>query len=171
LSDATGTVKVDQVKERPLLKSMLNSDSYILELYDVVYVWQGKNASIEEKRSGMTLANKYKNEWKKPKGTRISRIPEGTEDSLFISYFEGYYQNAVEDFGKDKGMDTSTTAKQDISKITNQHQKAAKLMLDQLGKDYTVTVYQLEDLKKPVKIEDPREHGKFFAESVYAIDV
>jgi len=47
LSDATGSVKVDQIKERPLLKSMLiSSDSYILELYDVVYVWQGKNASI-----------------------------------------------------------------------------------------------------------------------------
>lgn len=62
-----------------------------MELYDVVYVWQGKNASILEKRSGMTLALKYKAELKKPKGTRITRIPEGTEDSLFISFFEGYY--------------------------------------------------------------------------------
>lgn len=91
---------------------MLNSnETYILELFDIVYVWQGKHASIQEKRSGITLAAKYKAEWKKPKGTRIIRIPEGTEDSLFISYFEGYYQNAVEDFGKDKGLDTTTTAK------------------------------------------------------------
>jgi hypothetical protein len=101
---------------------MLDSkDTYILELYDVVYVWQGKHASIEEKRSGMNLANKYKVEWKKPKGTRITRIPEGTEDALFISYFEGYYQNAKEDFGKDNGMDTSTTDKQDISKLVSKH--------------------------------------------------
>ena len=123
---------------------MLSSgDSYILELYDVVYVWQGKNSSIEEKRAGITLANKYKEEWKKPKGTRITRLAEGTEDSLFISYFEGYYQNAVEDFGKDKGLDLTTTAKQDISKIANQHQKAAKLLLDKLGQDFKVTVYHL----------------------------
>ena len=47
LSDSTGSVKVDQIKERPLLKSVLNnSDTYILELYDVVYVWQGKNSSV-----------------------------------------------------------------------------------------------------------------------------
>jgi len=32
-------------------------------------------------------------------------------------------------------------------------------------------VYLLEGLSKPVKIEDPREHGKFFAESVYAVDI
>ena len=90
---------------------MLSSgDSYILELYDVVYVWQGKNSSIEEKRAGITLANKYKEEWKKP---------------------------------KDKGLDLTTTAKQDISKIANQHQKAAKLLLDKLGQDFKVTVYHL----------------------------
>jgi hypothetical protein len=59
VSDASGPIKVDEIKERPLLKPMLNSnDTYILELYDVVYVWQGKNSSTNEKRSGMTLANK-----------------------------------------------------------------------------------------------------------------
>ena len=44
-------------------------------------------------------------------------------------------------------------------------------MLDQLGKDYKVAVYVLEGFTKPVKIEDPREHGKFFAEAVYAVDI
>jgi len=40
LSDATGSVKGEQIKERPLKKSMLDSnDTYILELYDIVYVW------------------------------------------------------------------------------------------------------------------------------------
>ena len=40
LSDATGSVKGSQIKERPLKKSMLDSnDTYILELYDIVYVW------------------------------------------------------------------------------------------------------------------------------------
>jgi len=78
----------------------------------------------------MTLAAKYKVEWKKPTGTTVTRLPEGTEDALFMSYFEGYYQNAKEDFGKDKGLDTSTTEKQDISKITNQHLLAASLALN-----------------------------------------
>lgn len=73
-------------------KSMLeSSDSYILEMYDKVYVWQGKHSSVNEKRAGMTLAAKYKAEWKKPVGTTVTRLPEGTEDALWMSFFEGYY--------------------------------------------------------------------------------
>jgi len=86
------------------------SDTYILELYDKVYVWQGQKSSIMEKRAGMTLAAKYKVEWKKPAGTSITRLPEGTEDGLFMSFFEGYYENDKCDFGMDKGLDLKTTA-------------------------------------------------------------
>ena len=86
------------------------SDTYILELYDKVYVWQGHKSSIMEKRAGMTLAAKYKVEWKKPAGTSITRLPEGTEDGLFMSFFEGYYENDKCDFGMDKGLDLKTTA-------------------------------------------------------------
>jgi gelsolin len=72
----TGSIKVDEIKERPLTQNMLNSkESFILELYNVVYVWQGHEASIQEKRCGVTLAHKYTKEWNKPKGTQISRIP------------------------------------------------------------------------------------------------
>jgi len=34
-----------------------------------------------------------------------------------------------------------------------------------------VTTYLLENLTKPVKIEDVQEQGKFFAECVYVVDV
>lgn len=47
VSDMTGSLKVDEIKERPLRQSMLDSkESFILELYNVVYVWQGHGASI-----------------------------------------------------------------------------------------------------------------------------
>ena len=82
----------DEIKERPLRKAMLkDDDTFILELYNKVYVWQGKNASTKEKHMSMTIANNYKKKWNKPKGTSITRVPHGVEDSLFISYFEGYY--------------------------------------------------------------------------------
>lgn len=126
------------------------SDTYILELYDKVYVWQGQKSSIVEKRAGMTLAARYKVEWKKPAGTSITRLPEGTEDGLFMSFFEGYYENDKCDFGMDKGLDLKTTASQDISKLANQHLTAAKLLLNQLGKNYTVTKYYLDGLTKAV---------------------
>lgn len=45
-------------------------------------------------------------------------------------------------------------------------------MFEKLGKDYTKTVYVLEDnYTKPVRITDPGEDGKFFAESCYVIDI
>ena len=81
----------------------------------------------------MTLAAKYKTEWKKPAGTHITRLPEGTEDALFMSYFEGYYKCELTEFGQGKGLDLSTTSNQDISKITNLHLKAASLAMDHLG--------------------------------------
>lgn len=118
----------------------------------------------------MTLANKYKIEWKKPKGTSITRLPEGTEDGLFMSFFEGFYENDKCDFGMDKGLDLTTSANQDISKIANQHLTAAKLMMDKLGKTYTVTTYYLDGLKNAVKI-DPNEEGVFFSESTYVVDI
>jgi hypothetical protein len=50
---------------------------------------------------------------------RIIRLPEGAEDAHFMSYFEGFADGPKMDFGMDKNMDTSTTAKQDISKVAN----------------------------------------------------
>lgn len=47
-----------------------------------------------------------------------------------MSFFDGFADGPKMDSGMDKGMDTSTTAKQDISKVANQHKKAAELVID-----------------------------------------
>lgn len=45
-------------------------------------------------------------------------------------------------------------------------------MFDKLGSNYTRNVYMFsDDFKNVTKIEDPREMGKFFAESVYVVDL
>lgn len=45
-------------------------------------------------------------------------------------------------------------------------------MMDQLGANYSVTVYQLtENCKNCVKVDNSKEFGIFFAEEVYAVDV
>lgn len=148
-----------------------SSDSYILEMFDKVYVWQGKHSSTNEKRAGMTLAAKYKAEWKKPPGTTVTRLPEGTEDALWMSFFEGYYQNAKCDYGMDKGLDLTIPEHQDITKITAQHISAAQLMLTQLGPNHSVTTYFLDGgLLNPVKLA-ANEHGIFFSEGTYIVDI
>ena len=92
VSDATGSMETTEVTERPLTRAHLNdADSYILELYDAVYVWQGKDASAKEKYAGMKIAKDFVKKNNKPAGTKISRIPQGTEDSTFKSFFDGFY--------------------------------------------------------------------------------
>ena len=154
---------------------LLEDDTFILELYSHIYVWQGKKASANEKHMSFLIANKYKKEWNKPKGTQITRIPQGIEDTLFVSFFEGFYQGEEVDMGlfTNNVVGAKETKKnQDISIVANQHLEASKLMMEQLGKDYTVTVYQLiDDCKNVVKVENPKEYGLFFADEVYCVDV
>lgn len=167
-----GKIKGNEIEERPLTKKMLkDDDTFILELYDKVYVWQGKKASTKEKHMSMTIANNKKKEWNKPKGTSITRVPQGVEDALFMSYFEGFYKNEQEDMGLGKdGIDLKTQKTQDISKIANQHMEAAKLMMDKLGNNYTLDIYHLQDGLHNAVLIDKHEHGYFFNEESYIID-
>ena len=173
ISDATGEIKMEEVTERPLMRTHLkDDDTYILELYDQVYVWQGKGASAKEKMMGVKIAKDFVKEKNKPKRTKISRIPQGVEDAQFKSFFDGFYPMLKQDYGKfDAMQDSSTHENQDIDKMAKQQNKAAQLVMDKLGADFTKTVYWLQDHKTPVKIEDPDEDGKFFAESCYVVDL
>jgi gelsolin len=173
LSDASGTMTTTEITERPLTRAHLkDDDTYILELYDQVYVWQGKGASPKEKFTGIKMAKDFIKEKNKPKGTKVTRLPQFVEDARFKSYFDGFYPMLKEEFGKDKGfIDTSTSENQDMGKVATTQAKAAQIMLDKLGANYTKTVYFLEDNKTPIKIEDPEEEGKFFAESSYVVDL
>ena len=172
VSDDSGQMVTAEVTERPLTRAHLNdSDSYILELYDTVYIWQGKDSSAKEKYAGMKIAKDFVKNNNKPAGTRVSRIPQGTEDSTFKSFFDGFYPHVKEDFGQG-ALAASTSADQDMSAVAAQQVKAKQLMFDKLGPIEQVqkTVYFVEsDYYTLTPITDPRENGKFFAESCYVI--
>lgn len=172
VSDSTGSMVTSEVTERPLTRAHLNdSDSYILELYDTVYIWQGKDSSAKEKYAGMKIAKDFVKKNNKPAGTKVSRIPQGTEDSTFKSFFDGFYAHVKEDFGTGS-LAASSSADQDMSGVAAQQVKAKELMLSKLGPmdQVTKTVYFVEaDFHTLTPITDPREHGKFFAESCYVI--
>ena len=69
-------METKEITDRPLTRDHLkDDDSYILELYDQVYVWQGKGASTKEKMFGVKLAKDFITEKGKPKNTKIHRIP------------------------------------------------------------------------------------------------
>jgi len=76
VSDATGEMKVTEIEERPLTRDMLKEeDTFLLELYDQVYVWQGRKSTTNEKRAGMKIAKNHIQIRNKPAKTRVSRIP------------------------------------------------------------------------------------------------
>ena len=75
-----------------------DNDTYILELYDQVYVWQGNGASPKEKMMGVKMAKAFITEKGKPPKTKIHRIPQGVEDATFKSFFENFYVSYVEDY-------------------------------------------------------------------------
>jgi len=79
--------------------------------------------------------------------THVVRIPQGAENAHFMSFFDGFADGPHLDAGMDKFIDTSTTGKQDISKVAQEQKKAAELILNDLGHDYTKDVYYIKDNK------------------------
>lgn len=127
----------------------------------------------------MKIATNKKVEWKKPKGTEIHRLAEGCEDSLFASYFTGWYKKQINeafansDAGMDKiDIDLKVKAKQDIGKIANQHMEAAAMLKSKISDNYTIETYFVShDYKEMIKITDQKEFGRFFADEVYIVDI
>lgn len=60
VSNASGSLEQIEVTDRPLKKEHLDTnDTFILELPKQIYVWIGKHANLEEKKSGMLLAKEF----------------------------------------------------------------------------------------------------------------
>ena len=80
----------------------------------------------------MAFAKAFKEEHNKPKGTHISRIPQGVEDGLFKSYFEDFYAPVVSNYSEGGNLDTKKN--QDVAaEVFAKEKKAAQLTLDRLG--------------------------------------
>lgn len=54
-------------------------------------IWIGKKANTEEKKNALVIGKGFVTKNNKPKGTRVTRICEDTEDSYFKSFFNGFY--------------------------------------------------------------------------------
>lgn len=165
-----------EITERPLRADMLKDDmAFILKTMTRIVVWNGKNASANEKRYSFKIAMDFKKNNPDSKA-KISRVPQGAESAEFKSYFEGFYTFAKQDFGVQNNMANAseTTANQDISVLANRHKKACGLLLDKLGGEgnYTLDVYWVKNCEEAIPI-DPKsdEWGKFFSEENYLIDL
>ena len=122
---------------------------------------------------GVKYAKDFVKDNNKPKGTKISRLPQGCEDTNFKSFFEGFYPMVSQNFDNVSTVAGfgHVTNNQDISKVAGQQTKVKQLVFDKLGANWTKKVYHLDNFTEPVEVTDPMEAGKFFAESNYIVDI
>ena len=161
--DENKKVSCTEIKDRPLKRSMLDTTNvYILETHKQVNIWIGHEADLEEKKNSLFIGKGFVEAHKKPKGTRVMRICENTEDQLFKSYFDGFNEPV-----KMSVMEQDKHAEK-IAAIAQQKQKVVAELLTKLGK-YSVMVYLCKDGKN-VEIP-PAEFGHFYQDEVYAIDI
>ncbi|RZC38446.1 gelsolin, partial [Asbolus verrucosus] len=92
VSDASGSLKVDMVAQKPLQQSLLDGeDCFILDTTDSnIFVWVGKKCTNKEKQESMTKAQNFLTSKKYPAWTQVQRIVEGAEPTAFTQYFQSW---------------------------------------------------------------------------------
>lgn len=84
VTDASGSLKIDPVAQKPLKQEMLNTnDCFILDTGSGIYVWVGKKATDQEKKQAMSKAQGFLQTKKYPSWTKVTRIVEGAESAPF----------------------------------------------------------------------------------------
>jgi len=87
LSDAGGKLEFVSVAsgKNVNLSKLDTNDVFIIDVNSSIYVWIGNGSSMTERSSGMSQAQTYLEEYKRPSWLPITRIIEGSENDYFIS--------------------------------------------------------------------------------------
>ncbi|TFK52331.1 actin depolymerizing protein [Heliocybe sulcata] len=85
LSDNSGEVQFERIGELDGLSSLSSNDAYLIDHATAVYVWIGKEASLNERRLAMQYAQKYLHSKGEGAAARcIVKMTEGMENSQFL---------------------------------------------------------------------------------------
>ena len=78
VSDSTGSMQTTEVASGSLAKSMLVSDDVmILDAGMSIFVWIGKGANAEEKKSGMKVGTDFITSQGRPAHTKVVKVTDG----------------------------------------------------------------------------------------------
>jgi len=172
VSDASGSVTTTKVAEGTLKKDMLDTkDVFVMDNVAEIFVWIGKGASADERKSGMKVGDDYCSNAGRPKGTKVTKVMEGTEPTTFKSNFATWAVQAPIMPGGPAGGNVAKAGSV----------KSAEGLLDELSAkrqaqeqeaevdagDGTIDCYRIEDFK-PVKVDESLE-GNFYAGDSYIV--
>ncbi|XP_072034821.1 advillin-like [Amphiura filiformis] len=179
VSDESGSLVVSEIGDRPLTQDMLSTkDCYIIDQGNFgVYVWKGKGATVQEKKSAMKNAQ----EFIKAKGNRdnvpITAVSENAEPSTFKLLFKDWRDKStttplMKNYSKTAApkpkpkFDAASLHKAKNTDLVNDPSVAASTGLadDGSGK---VEIWRIEDFDK-VPVEKSM-YGQFFGGDSYII--
>ncbi|XP_059482948.1 gelsolin, cytoplasmic isoform X2 [Neocloeon triangulifer] len=103
VSDASGTMKVEKVGEKPLNQNLLQSapeggaqDCFILDtVTSGIFVWIGRSCNKNEKNEALKKADQFLKDNKYPAWTSVQRIVEDGEPVAFKQYFTTWREKRV----------------------------------------------------------------------------
>ncbi|XP_056321845.1 villin-1 [Danio aesculapii] len=107
ISDAQGSLVVQEVAVKPLTQDLLKTeDCYLLDQGGIkIFIWKGKKASKAERTESLKMAEAYVKAKGYPISTYIETVSEGAESSVFKQLFQKWT-----DKGQTVGMGTTHSA-------------------------------------------------------------
>ncbi|XP_041040598.1 advillin [Carcharodon carcharias] len=172
VSDATGSLMVQEVATRPLTQDLLkHEDCYILDQGGAtIFVWKGKDASKDEKRAGMNRALGFIKAKGYPPSTNVVILNDGAESAIFKQLFKKWTVKwQTQGLGKKHTVGKIAKVEQTKFDVTELHARpdlaARQRMVDDAsGK---VEVWRIED-NEPVPV-DPKTYGQFYGGDCYLV--
>ena len=143
---------------------------------DGVFVWVGKQTTAEEKKGGMRLATTFLEQTHQPVATTpVTRVMEGGETALFISFFAEWHKPVAANFGfqESRGVaaSTSTAAAEgdalDLSRaMLEERVQKEESAVEEEGTG-SLKVWRVENMDK-VEVS-PAQVGHFYSGDSYLV--
>ncbi|XP_057374206.1 gelsolin, cytoplasmic-like [Daphnia carinata] len=183
VSDASGQLVIEEIKQKTLQQSMLkrendeskNSDCFILDTGGSgLFVWIGRGCTKAEKLEAMNVAQRFLTEKGYPIWTKVNRVVDGGEPTIFKQYFASWREeNTTSQFPVPVPTKNDRIAEFTVSSL---HRDKLRLLLKQGGAAPGFSpddgsgqkeIYRVENFELvPV---DPSAHGMFFGGDSYVI--
>ncbi|XP_057374251.1 gelsolin, cytoplasmic-like [Daphnia carinata] len=176
VSDASGQLVIEEIGQKPLQQSMLKrEDCFILDTAGSgLFVWIGRGCTKAEKLEAMNVAQKFLTEKGYPIWTKVNRVVDGGEPTIFKQYFASWKEETTtSQFHVPVPTKNGRIAEFNVSSL---HRDKLRLLLKQGGAAPGFSpddgsgqkeIYRVENFElAPV---DPSAHGMFFGGDSYVI--
>ncbi|XP_035268680.1 advillin [Anguilla anguilla] len=172
VSDASGSLVVQEVATQPLTQDLLNSsDCYIVDQGGAsIAVWKGKGASSEERSAALGRAVGFIKAKNYPSSTNVEVMAEGGESAMFKHLFKSWKdKNQSQGLGRTYSVGKIANVSQEKFDVMELHARpelaAQQRMVDDASGE--VQVWRIENLE--LQELHPSSYGQFYGGDCYLI--